>query len=50
MNQAERDRLDALKRANKKAITQKQAGEEMGVTERQVRRLLRKLRRKGDRG
>ena len=48
MNQAERDRLDALKRAKKKVITQKQAAEEMGVTERQVRRLLRKLRRKGD--
>jgi hypothetical protein len=37
MNQAERDRLDALKRANKKMITQKQAAEEIGVTERQVR-------------
>ncbi len=49
MNQAERDRLDALKRANKKMMTQKQAAEEIGVTERQVRRLLRKLRRKGDR-
>ncbi len=49
MNQAERDRLDALKRANKKLITQKQAAEEIGVTERQLRRLLRKLRRKGDR-
>jgi transposase-like protein len=50
MNQAERDRLDALKRAKKKLIKQKQAAEEIGVTERQVRRLLRKLRRKGDRG
>jgi hypothetical protein len=49
MNQADRDRLDALKRAKKKLITQKQAAEEIGVTERQVRRLLRKLRRKGDR-
>jgi DNA-binding Lrp family transcriptional regulator len=49
MSQAERDRLDALKRASKKVITQKQAAEEIGVTERQVRRLLRKLRRKGDR-
>jgi DNA-binding Lrp family transcriptional regulator len=48
MNQAERDRLDALKRAKKKVITQKQAAEEIGVTERQVRRLLRKLQRKGD--
>lgn len=49
MNQAERDRLDALKRAKKKLITQQQAAQEIGVTERQVRRLLQKLRQKGDR-
>jgi hypothetical protein len=49
MDQAERDRLVALKKAKKKLITQKQAAEEIGVTERQVRRLLRKLRAKGDR-
>lgn len=49
MTQAERDRLMALKKAKKKLITQRQAAEEIGVTERQVRRLLRKLRRKGDR-
>jgi transposase len=49
MTQAERDRLVALKKAKKKLITQKQAAEEIGVTERQVRRLLAKLRRKGDR-
>jgi DNA-binding Lrp family transcriptional regulator len=49
MTQAERDRLVALKKAKKKLITQQQAAEEIGVTERQVRRLLRKLRRKGDR-
>jgi predicted ArsR family transcriptional regulator len=48
MNQTERDRLDAMKGAKKKVITQKQAAEEIGVTERQVRRLLRKLRRRGD--
>jgi len=48
MTQVERDRLVALKKAKKKLITQKQAAEEIGVTERQVRRLLRKLR-KGDR-
>jgi transposase len=48
MTQADRDRLVALKKAKKKLITQKQAAEEIGVTERQVRRLLRKLRRKGD--
>lgn len=49
MTQAERDRLVALKKAKKKLITQKQAAEEIGVTERQVRRLLRKLRSKRDR-
>jgi transposase len=49
MTQAERDRLVALKKAKKKLITQRQAAEEIGVTERQVRRLLRKLRGKGDR-
>src|SRR5258708_37434820 len=49
MTQAERDRLVALKKAKKKLITQKQAAEEIGVTERQGRRLLRKLRREGDR-
>jgi transposase len=49
MSQAERDRLVALKKAKKKLITQKQAAEEIGVTERQVRRLQRKLRQKGDR-
>jgi biotin operon repressor len=48
MTQAERDRLVALKKAQKKLITQKQAAEEIGITERQVRRVLRKLRRKGD--
>ena len=48
MTQAERDRLVALKKAKKKLITQKQAAEEIGITERQVRRLVQKLRRKGD--
>jgi transposase-like protein len=48
MTQTDRDRLVALKKAKKKLITQKQAAEEIGVTERQVRRLLRKLRWKGD--
>lgn len=49
MTQAERDRLVALKKAKKKLITQKQAAAEIGVSERQVRRLLRKLRHRGDR-
>jgi hypothetical protein len=48
MTQAERDRLVALKKHKKKLITERQAAEEIGITERQVRRLPRKLRRKGD--
>ena len=48
LTQAERDRLTALKKAQKKLITQKQAAEDIGVTERQVRRLLVKLRCTGD--
>jgi hypothetical protein len=38
MTQAERDRLVCLKKAKKRLITQKQAAEEIGVSERQVRR------------
>src|SRR6202795_3049167 len=49
MTQAERDRLVALKKAKKKLITQRQAAEELGITERHVRRLLRQLKRRGDR-
>ena len=48
MNQADRDRLVSLKKAKKKLITQKEAAEELGITERQVRRLLRKLKKRGD--
>lgn len=48
MTQVERDRLVALKKAKKKLITQKQAAEELGITERHVRRLLRALKRRGD--
>lgn len=48
MTQAERDRLVALKKAQKKLITQRQAAAELGITERHVRRLLRALRRRGD--
>jgi len=37
-----------VKKAKKKLITQKQAAEELGITERHVRRLLRELKRRGD--
>ena len=48
MTQKERDRLVALKKAKKKLITQKQAAAEIGVSERQVRRLLQELEQRGD--
>jgi transposase len=48
MNQADRDRLVALKKANDRKITQRQAAEELGISERQVRRVLARLRKVGD--
>jgi transposase len=48
MTPADRDRLVALKKAKKKLITQKEAAAEIGITERQVRRLLKAMRRRGD--
>src|SRR4051812_34926612 len=49
MTQRDRDRLVVLKKAHKKLITQRQAAEELGVTERHVRRLLVRLKESGDR-
>jgi len=48
MTQRDRDRLVALKKARKGLITQRQAAEEIGQSERHVRRLLRRLKGKGD--
>jgi biotin operon repressor len=48
MTQRERDRLVALKKTDKKLITQKQAAQQLGLSERQIRRLLAKLRSEGD--
>lgn len=48
MTQADRDRLVTLKKAKKKLITQREAAEELGVSERQVRRLLWALKKRGD--
>jgi hypothetical protein len=48
MTQRDRDRLVALKKAKKGLITQRQAAEEMGQTERHVRRLLKRLKGQGD--
>ncbi|MCZ6645678.1 MAG: ISNCY family transposase, partial [SAR324 cluster bacterium] len=49
MSQKERDRLKALQEANHRHITQKEAAEQMGVTERWGRKLLARMRKEGDR-
>lgn len=48
MTQAERDRLVTLKKAKKKLITQRAAAEELGLSIRQVKRLLYALKKRGD--
>ena len=48
MTQTDRDRLVALKKAKSKKITQRQAADELQISERQVRRLMVKLRQVGD--
>jgi biotin operon repressor len=46
MTQKERDRLVVLKKATAGLITQEQLSIEIGLTERQVRRMLRKIKDK----
>src|SRR5260370_830126 len=48
MTQRDRDRLVALKKAQKKLIQKAKAATELGISPRQVRRLLRRLREAGD--
>src|SRR5580704_4590270 len=48
MTQADRDRLVTLRKAKKRLITQRQAAEELGVTVRQVKRLVYALKKRGD--
>lgn len=48
MNQQERDWLEWLKRARDGVVTQRKAAEKMGVTERWVHELLRRLAERGD--
>jgi len=50
MTQGDRDRLVALKKAKKGLITQREAAEELGLSVRQVQRLLDGLRQRGDKG
>ena len=48
MTQADRDRLVTLKKAKKRLITQREAAEELGLSVRQVKRLLYALKKRGD--
>jgi transposase len=48
MTQADRDRLVTLRKAKKRLITQRQAAEELGLSVRQVKRLLCALKKRGD--
>lgn len=48
MNQEERDWLEWLKRARDGVVTQRQAAEKMGVSDRWVRKLLVELQSRGD--
>jgi hypothetical protein len=48
MTQADRDRLVTLRKTKKRLITQGQAAEELGLSVRQVKRLLYALKKRGD--
>ena len=48
MSQEERDELNWLKRAKEGSITQREAGERIGVSERWVRKLVKRMAERGD--
>jgi hypothetical protein len=48
MTLADRDRLVALKKVKRKWITQREAAEELGLSVRQVKRLIYALKKQGD--
>jgi transposase len=48
MSQEERDWLEWLKRARDGKMTQREAAERMGVSERWVRKMLRRMKKQGD--
>src|ERR1700680_4347786 len=48
MSQEEREKLGWLKQARDKVITQREAAEKIGVSERWVRELLRQMKQRGD--
>lgn len=49
MSQEERDKLEWLKRAKDKVISQREAAERIGVSDRWVRKLLKRMKKQGDR-
>jgi biotin operon repressor len=48
MSQEERDKLEWLKRAKDGLISQREAAEELGVSDRWVRKLLQGMKERGD--
>src|ERR1700682_894318 len=48
MSQEERDRLDWLKRAKDGSMSQREAAQKMGVSDRWVRKLLKRMKKQGD--
>src|SRR5229473_2507114 len=50
MTMQDRDRLKVLHEVKKKHITQKEAAEQLGLSRRWVKKLMRRLRKEGDRG
>src|SRR5580692_10880038 len=48
MSQEERDRLEWLKRAKDKVVSQRKAAQNMGVSDRWVRKLLQRMKSEGD--
>ena len=49
MSQEERDKLEWLKRARDKVISQREAARKIGVSDRWVRKLLKRMKKQGDR-
>lgn len=50
MSMKELRRLHIIRRAMEKKLTQRQAGALLGLTARQIRRLIERVRQEGDRG
>src|SRR3954447_18484315 len=48
MSQEERDKLEWLRRSRDKVISQREAGDKIGVSDRWVRKLLQRMKRQGD--